>query len=67
EPQMASVAANGSHTFTFTWTPTLAGDYTASTVVSAGSEEYGPLTKAFEVRGYNIFLPLVLKNSGTLK
>lgn len=67
EPQMASVAANGSHTFTFTWTPTLAGDYTASAVVSAGSEEYGPLTKAFEVRGYSIFLPLVLRNSGTVK
>lgn len=67
EPQMASVAANGSHTFTFTWTPTLAGDYTASAVVSAGSEEYGPLTKAFEVRGYNIFLPLVLRNSGAAK
>jgi len=62
EPQMASVAANSSHTFTFTWTPTLAGDCAASVVVSAGNEEYGPLTKAFEVRGYHIFLPLVLRN-----
>jgi len=59
---MASAEGKGHHTYTFIWRTALAGDYTASAVVSAGSEEYGPLTKAFEVRGYNVFLPLVLKD-----
>jgi hypothetical protein len=58
----AIVAGGGSTTLSFTWTPDQVGDYTASFVLSAGGQEYGPFSQRVEV-GYRVYLPLAIRGS----
>jgi len=60
EPKSVLVAGAGSATLTFTWTADRLGPFTASTVVMAGGEEYGPVSKNIS-GGVRVFLPIVLR------
>ena len=59
--QATAVAGGGSATLSFQWTPDEPGNYTASLLLTAGGQEYGPLSQSFEV-GYRVYLPLILRN-----
>ena len=59
--QVAAVAGGGSTTLSFQWTPDEPGAYAASFLLAAGGQEYGPLSQSFKV-GYQVYLPLVLRN-----
>jgi len=61
EPQSVLVAGETSATLTFTWTADRLGPFTASTVVMAGGEEYGPVSENVG-GGSRVFLPIVLRN-----
>ncbi|MFN2227124.1 MAG: kelch repeat-containing protein [Anaerolineae bacterium] len=61
EPQAVAVAAGASGTLTFAWTPPAIGTYSASAVIVAGGQEYGPLSGSFEVRYQRLYLPLVVR------
>jgi len=61
EPQSVLVAGEISATLTFTWTADRLGPFTASTVVMAGGEEYGPVSENVS-GGVRVFLPIVLRN-----
>ncbi len=63
EPKAATVVGAISATLTFTWTADRLGPFTASTVILAGGEEYGPVSQNIG-GGKRIFLPVVLKNQG---
>jgi len=60
DPKSVSVAGGSSGTLTFTWTADRLGPFTASTVVMAGGEEYGPVSKNIG-GGVRVFLPIVLR------
>jgi hypothetical protein len=60
--QARAVAGQESETLTFSWSTEEAGNYQASFIVSAGGEEFGPVSGAFIV-GHGVYLPLVLRGS----
>jgi len=59
--QAAAVAGGGSATLTAAWAPEQPGSYTASFMLTAGGQEYGPLSQTFDV-AQRIYLPLVMRN-----
>jgi len=59
--QGAVVAGGGSATLTFAWIPEDLGYYTASFMLVAGGQEYGPLSRDLEV-GHVVYLPLVVRD-----
>ena len=61
DPKSATVVGGSSGTLTFNWTADRLGPFTASTVVMAGGEEYGPVSKNIS-GGVRVFLPVVLRN-----
>ena len=56
-----TVAGESSATLSFQWTADGSGPHTASFMLAAGGQEYGPLSQDFDV-GYHIYLPLILRN-----
>lgn len=58
--QSVAVSGGSQATLTFTWAPLYPGAYTASFMLTAGGEEYGPLTQSFNT-GYHVYLPLTLR------
>lgn len=58
--ETVAVAGGASATLSFLWTPERSGHYTASFMLSAGGQEYGPLSKSFDVR-HRTYLPVVLR------
>jgi hypothetical protein len=61
-PQTVIVPGAMTQTVAFSWTPPRSGRYVASAVVTAGGQEYGPVSRVFTVE-YQAFLPILMRNS----
>ena len=48
-------------TLTFAWTPEQPGTYTASFMLIASGQEYGPISEDVDV-SHVVYLPMIMKN-----